>query len=313
MDLINQAVTHKVFGEGVITGQDARHVTVSFGDGSSKQFAYPGSFGQFLTLADSGLQAAVASEAANSAAARPSAQQEVLRRVEERARLAASRRAVSAPAPSAPAAPAAPAGKQRPSTKRTSSPKAPGKASSHSRGSRGGVRASQVVVGATAVSRAAGVTSAFVAFQGPSHAAQVTGGYLWAPLETADGNKVRSWDRLAELRPGDIVLACDEESLRAVGRVMALWSKTSDLDGARRYGRPGCMGRRVDCTYVALENPVPMDGFRGEVVGDEEADPSDGGFLFEPSPELAHLMLEEAAELNPAVARSAFVRRYLEG
>ena len=299
MDLMGQAVTHKAFGDGVITGQDDRHVTAEFAGGVTKQFAYPTVFGQFMTLADAELQAAVEKLAAAAAPLRPTVQQEVLRKVEERARTTARPASVATAAPK----PAAKAAGTKPHGKAAGMSAKPAK-----RASRTTTRASQVVTGSVAVTRPAGRAAAYLAYQGPLLESQADGGYLWAPLATADGQRVPSWDRLEELRPGDVVLHEEGGMVRAVSRVMALWYKTSDLTAARHYGRPGCMGRHVDCTYVRLENPVPVAGLRDEIVGD---DATAEGFLYRLDEELAQTLLDEAAGTNPELGRQAFVRRFL--
>ncbi len=49
MNLINEEITHKVFGEGDIVDQDESFITVKFNDGI-KKFIYPDAFGKFITL-----------------------------------------------------------------------------------------------------------------------------------------------------------------------------------------------------------------------------------------------------------------------
>ena len=51
MNLINEEITHKVFGEGNIIDQDASIITVDF-DEVVKKFVYPDAFGKFITLND---------------------------------------------------------------------------------------------------------------------------------------------------------------------------------------------------------------------------------------------------------------------
>lgn len=49
MDLINEEITHKVFGEGNIIEQDASFITVDFNE-DIKKFVYPDAFEQYMTL-----------------------------------------------------------------------------------------------------------------------------------------------------------------------------------------------------------------------------------------------------------------------
>lgn len=49
MNLINEGITHKVFGEGHIIDQDASFVTIDFNE-DTKKFVYPDAFQGFITL-----------------------------------------------------------------------------------------------------------------------------------------------------------------------------------------------------------------------------------------------------------------------
>lgn len=51
MNLINEEVTHKVFGEGSIVDHDESVITVDFNE-DVKKFVYPDAFGKFITLND---------------------------------------------------------------------------------------------------------------------------------------------------------------------------------------------------------------------------------------------------------------------
>lgn len=306
MELVGQSVTHKAFGEGSIVRQDECHVFVEFADGSTRQFPYPGAFAQFLTLADGQLQAQVEKEIVPDGPFRLTTQQQVLRKIEAQAKQPA-KQAAKQPSPR----PAASDAKVRETSTKASPASTARKVTARARAPRSEVRTSRIATDVATTSRTAGKPAVLIAFQDSPATAQ--SGYLWTPLATADGGRIRSWDRLEELRPGDVILHCVAGSIVAVSRVMALWRKTSDLDGARRYGRPGLMGRWVDCSTVSLENPVWVGGYHDEIVGDEPTDPSDGGFAFDLEPELASLFLGEAATANPTLARQAFVRRCLEG
>ena len=51
MNLINEEVTHKVFGEGSIVDHEESVVTIEFNK-DIKKFVYPDAFEQFITLND---------------------------------------------------------------------------------------------------------------------------------------------------------------------------------------------------------------------------------------------------------------------
>lgn len=52
MDLINQKITHNIFGEGDIIEQDKDFITAHFDDVGAKTFVYPNAFRDYLTLND---------------------------------------------------------------------------------------------------------------------------------------------------------------------------------------------------------------------------------------------------------------------
>lgn len=51
MNLINEKITHKVFGKGSIVDHDDSFITVDFSE-DTKKFVYPDAFGEFITLKD---------------------------------------------------------------------------------------------------------------------------------------------------------------------------------------------------------------------------------------------------------------------
>jgi len=51
VNLINEEITHKVFGEGNIVGHDDSIITIDFNE-DTKKFVYPDAFGKFITLND---------------------------------------------------------------------------------------------------------------------------------------------------------------------------------------------------------------------------------------------------------------------
>lgn len=54
----NIKVTHKTFGEGIVTAREGNYINVSFG-GSVKRFVYPDAFDRFLTVEDESILSAI--------------------------------------------------------------------------------------------------------------------------------------------------------------------------------------------------------------------------------------------------------------
>ena len=61
MDIKGQKVTHKTFGNGIVTMQTDSLVTISF-DAGEKKFQYPTAFNRFLPLCDPSAQESVVGE-----------------------------------------------------------------------------------------------------------------------------------------------------------------------------------------------------------------------------------------------------------
>lgn len=54
----NTKVTHKTFGEGIVTNHEGNYINVSFG-GTVKKFVYPDAFDKFLTVDDESILSAI--------------------------------------------------------------------------------------------------------------------------------------------------------------------------------------------------------------------------------------------------------------
>ena len=87
MDLLNVKVTHKIYGEGTITGFANNRISVQF---SSKltEFLYPDVFEKFLVAEDESIQSAILSEIENKKKAKESQRmiEEATRKAEEERR-----------------------------------------------------------------------------------------------------------------------------------------------------------------------------------------------------------------------------------
>ena len=50
----------------------------------------------------------------------------------------------------------------------------------------------------------------FFVFQGNMYEEECRGGYIWAPIANKDGLSFHHWDRLMDIRQGDIIFhGCD--------------------------------------------------------------------------------------------------------
>lgn len=158
MDLKNQHVTHKTLGSGVIISQDDKYITVEFASKTSK-FPYPNpdTFGKFLSLEDTSIQAAVLKEAEDARIAAEHARAQV--EEEKRAAEQACRDAELATRTSG----------------KTFSP------------------AKKV---AARIERVPGKAMTFYVFQGDTFDIESSGGFIWAPQHSQSGGRVFHWDNI---------------------------------------------------------------------------------------------------------------------
>ena len=90
MNLINQTVIHKAFGEGTITTVENGYITILFSQGE-KKFMYPYGFKHFLMIKDAACAAYVQAEiSAFDAKEAEAAEQERLQSIRQQEALASS-------------------------------------------------------------------------------------------------------------------------------------------------------------------------------------------------------------------------------
>lgn len=56
----------------------------------------------------------------------------------------------------------------------------------------------------------------FLVFQGSTFAKEYKGGYIWAPKYTQAGGTCHHWDRLLDVREGDIIFHCADGHIEAI-------------------------------------------------------------------------------------------------
>lgn len=93
----------------------------------------------------------------------------------------------------------------------------------------------------------------FFVFQGNTFDKEFNGGYIWAPISNKAGNKFHHWEKLLDVRAGDIILHGCDGYIKAISI-----AKTSCFDCVQPeelvvedlWDREG---RKVECDYVKLK------------------------------------------------------------
>lgn len=93
--------------------------------------------------------------------------------------------------------------------------------------------------------------------QGRTYGHESRGGYFWAPLQDRRGGTPGHWQRMTEVRRGDIVLHYSEGFIRAVSHVENdAYRAAYPRDSHGEYGQRN--GNLVETTYYELEPPVHL-------------------------------------------------------
>ena len=87
----------------------------------------------------------------------------------------------------------------------------------------------------------------FFVFQGNTFDKECKGGYIWAPVSDRAGNKPHHWERLLDVRQGDIILHGCDGYIKAVSVAKTACydcNQPAELAVEELWDREG---RKVDC------------------------------------------------------------------
>ena len=217
-DLVNKKVKHSVkYGEGTVIEQDDTSITVEFPSKTCK-FQYPAAFENFLTVEDSSLVDVVNTELKEFKEAEEAA------KAAEAAKKAAEEQAKI----EALKAKAASSGKKTGDTKAYKP-----------------------------VKRVAGQALTYLVFQGDTYDEEVSGEFIWAPKFSKDGKTMHHWERLMDVRKGDVIFHCAGGQIKAISRAKGACidcPKPSQDSGESSNWENA--GRKVQLEYNVLNTPI---------------------------------------------------------
>lgn len=99
--------------------------------------------------------------------------------------------------------------------------------------------------------------------QGTMYDSEKAKGYLFAPMETANGRSVQHHDNLALMKPGQKILHYSGKAIRAVGTVRAS-AKEQTRPDTMPGEESGRLGYYVSVLYRDLKNPIKLDDIPDE-------------------------------------------------
>lgn len=268
VNLIGEKIKNKALGVGTIISVEGKYITIEFPSKISK-FTYPMAFEKFLVPVDPKISEAINEElnAAIEKEAQKKAEERARKAAEEQARIAALR----------------------------------------DRENKKSVRKTGTVRNEYRVKRGLGQSLTYLVFQGDTYDEECRGQFIWAPKYTKSGGKCHHWDRLLDVRPGDIIFHCSNGYIRAISI-----AKGQCVDSARPehttydWTQWKKNGRRVDCEYYVLEVPVKYGDHKETILkycnvryAPFDKDGNDNmGYLFDLDRRLAMYFLEVAADDN---------------
>ncbi len=268
VNLINKQIKHASgLGLGTVTEQNDKYITVQFVSKVSK-FAYPAAFETFLVPIEQSVADAIKTEI------------EAVKTAEREAKEKESTKKI--------------AKEQEKFDKLNAQAAASGKK----------IISSKTY---TPVKRVAGQSLTYLVFQGDTYNEEMTGQFIWAPKYTKDGRTMHHWNRLMDVREGDVIFHCSNGYIQAISRV-----KSSFEESARPDYTTGDWtnwdkdGRRVDCDYHVLRTPLKHGAYKKTILEycnvkyapfDKDGN-GNMGYLFELNRSLAAFFIQEIAKKN---------------
>lgn len=276
MDLLGTKVKHKAFGTGTVTEIDTQYITIAFAAKTTK-LLFPSCFENFVKAEDESVQSAIDKMIADAKIAAEQKKQE-----EEAARKAAEEKKMAEEAL-----------KREAIARKTSyKPKE-----------------------AIRTIRVEGKNMVFFVFQGNTFERECEGGYIWAPVYDKSGSQPHHWARLEDIRKGDIILHGCDAHIKAISVARDICYSAAQPEELQSEDLWEQNGRRVDCEYIRINNPIKTSQFREDIVRLCQAKYSpfdkDGngnmGYLYEINRELAKIFIKASIENNPYLEAEEFI------
>ena len=260
-------VKHKTLGIGTVTKFDGKLLTVSFVNKVST-FQYPAAFTSFIQATDPTEQASILQEIADAKAAAIAEQQAIA----DAKRAEAEKR-----------------------TAETATKKSPVKTTyTHKKE-------------VPKQERISGKPMTFYVFQNSTFDREYQGGYLWAPVTNKSGDTFHHWDRLLDVRTGDVIFHGYNGHIHAVSIARTACYDCVQPKELQTEDSWDLEGRRIDSVYIMLQHPIKTSDHIDDIIRlcNTKYSPfnkygtGNQGYLFEINREMAKIFLEASATANP--------------
>ena len=162
--------------------------------------------------------------------------------------------------------------------------------------------------------------SVFFVFQGNTFDEESSGGYIWAPITNKKGSNIHHWNRLLDIRIGDLILHGCNGLVVAISRARTGAYECSQPEELRKENLWDQEGRRVDCEYAIIKKPIRTLDYKDIIIELSAAKYSpfniegkgNMGYLYEINRELARIFIKESIKGNKYLLDHNFIVDFIE-
>ena len=160
----------------------------------------------------------------------------------------------------------------------------------------------------------------FLVFQGNTFDAEYKGGFIWAPKYNQVGRTCHHWDKLLDVRKGDMIIHCADGFVRAISIAKGACHDAEsprELTGEQLWAKDG---RMVDCEYMKASNPIRHSDYKETILKycnvkyapfDKDGN-GNMGYLFDLNNELAKFFVEKTVEENGYLLEQKCIQEILK-
>ncbi len=156
------------------------------------------------------------------------------------------------------------------------------------------------------IARVEGQHLTFLVFQGGTFAKEYKGSYIWAPKFSQSGGTCHHWEKMLDVREGDIILHCSEGFVKAISVAKGPCFDCDSPDELTEEKLWAQNGRMIKCDYTKIENPIKHSDYKDTILKycgvkyspfDKDGN-GNMGYLFDLNRELAKFFVEKTVINN---------------
>ena len=156
----------------------------------------------------------------------------------------------------------------------------------------------------------------YLVFQGDTFDEEFKGQFIWAPQYTKDGRQMHHWDRLMDVREGDIILHCANGYIQAISKAMGSCEECIRPNLGEASDNWETAGRMVRCDYTQIRKPIKTAVYKEDILKycqvkyapfDKDGN-GNMGYLYDIAADLAKVFLQASAKANKEVADLDYIQ-----